>query len=902
MRPADTDTVVVASGSNATEQAPPSPDVIEMIDRRAGHAPEVTAVVCGEQAVTYGELQRRSDGLARWLRRRGVGPEVPVGVALERTPQYIVVLLAILKAGGAYVPLDPEAPVERTRYVVADSRMLLLLAAPALADAVRGAGAEVLTVDDLQDTLDGDGQQEPLPPSPDRQLGYVIYTSGSTGRPKGVMVERGAISAHCRAVTAHYQLDHRDRVLQFSQYSADASLEQILPTLASGALLVMRGAEIWAPGTLLDELVRHRVTIMNFSPSYFRHLVLDWAGRTDQLQRLCLRLVILGGERLGEAAVGRWRALGLDHVRLLNAYGPTEATITATVGAVEHDGEPITIGRPLPGRSIRVLDDEDRPVPTGVAGELHIGGAMLARGYLGRPELTGERFVADPENEAGRLYKTGDLVRRLEDGRIEYLGRRDQQVQVRGYRVELGEVEAALEQHGRVAEAVVVPRSDGDDVGLVAYVVAEIGTEVPEDELWAHLEATLPRQMHPMAMVALDALPRLATGKPDRRALQTQEPTRPAAGRVPLAPRRLAERRLVDIWETLLESRPIGVRDNFFHLGGHSLLAARLVSRVEQDFGRPVPLSTLFAHPTVEQLAAVLEESRAEEPRPAILRLRGEGTRRPFFFLHGDWTGAAFYCFALARACHLDQPFYAVAPHNFGEVAAIPTVEEMAAGHLETIRSVQGQGPYRLGGFCNGGLLAYEVARQVEEAGEQVEFLGLINPSEPVQGDWLWRVCERMVTDDADGGQRRADRYLRARHVLRHLYRRVRPGGSRVLDFPQLLAIEPRLGRVLPPRGALYRDYVGVFGAAAAAYRTRIFGGKISLYWARDESGIARTWDPVLAKKNPRDVEERLVPGTHMTCITEGIGALAGLLAADLDRVEQRSVVTAVQVGEDAQG
>ncbi|HTT87716.1 MAG TPA: amino acid adenylation domain-containing protein, partial [Acidimicrobiales bacterium] len=828
---------------------------------------------------------------------------VPVGVALERTPGYIVALLAILKAGGAYVPLDPEAPAERTRYVVADSQMRLLLAAPALADTVRGAGAEVLTTDDIRGALDHNGHEGSLPPSEDGFLGYVIYTSGSTGRPKGVMVERGAISAHCRTVIVHYELDHRDRVLQFSQYSADASLEQILPTLATGALLVMRGSEIWTPGKLLDELVEHRVTIMNFSPSYFRHVASEWTRSTDPLDRLRLRLVILGGERLGAATVSRWRALGLDRVRLLNAYGPTEATITATVGAVEDEGETITIGRPLPGRLIRVLDDDGLPVPAGEAGELHIGGALLARGYLGRPELTGERFVPDPGRPGGRLYKTGDLVRCLGDGRIEYLGRRDEQVQVRGYRVELGEVEAALEQHRLVAEAVVLPRSEGDDVGLVAYVVAEGGGEVPEDDLWAHLERTLPRQMHPMAVVQLDALPRLATGKPDRRTLQAREPARGRNGRAHVAPRGLAERRLVDIWEELLESRPIGIRDNFFHLGGHSLLAAQLVSRVEQSFGRPVPLSTLFAHPTVEQLVAVLEEGAGDErPRPAILGLQAEGTRRPFFFLHGDWTGAAFYCFALARACHPDQPFYAVAPHTFGEGASVPTVEEMAAGHMDAIRSVQAEGPYRLGGFCNGGLLAYEMARQVEAAGEQVEFLGLINPSEPVQGDWLWRACRRAGTTGTDRGGQRAHRYLRARHVLRHLYRRVRPGGGRVLDFPQLLAVEPRLGRILPPIEALYRDYVGVFSTAAAAYRTGIFGGKISLYWARDEPGIARTWDPVLAMKNPRDVEERLVPGTHMTCITEGIGALAAILAADLDRLEQRFVVSAVQVGEDGHG
>ena len=869
------------------------PDIQELIADQATARPDAVAAVCEGEQLTYRQLNGRANRLARYLRGRGVAAEVPVGVCLERSLDQVIALMGILKAGGAYVPLDPEAPGERIRFVVHDTRMPLLLTQRRLERTLRSAGTEVVSLDRAGEVIGRQSEAELAELPGDEQLGHIIYTSGSTGQPKGVMVERGALAAHSRAVIKEYGLGPQDRVLQFSQYSADASLEQILPTLAAGGRLVMRGPEIWSPRQLRDELKRHQVTVMNLSPAYWQQAVREWARAPQELAGTRLRLVILGGERLAAQAVQQWRELGLQGVRLLNAYGPTEATITATLGEAGEEQEPITIGRPVAGRSVYILDRGGRPVPVGVLGELHIGGPLLARGYLNRPELTRERFVRDPfgsPQHAGRLYRTGDLARYLADGRIDYVGRNDHQVKIRGYRIELGEVEAALEQHPSVEEAVVVAREASGDKELVAYVVARTAEPLQEEDLRRHLEGKLPRYMQPGAIAQLEKLPRLASGKPDRRGLPEPERGKRTGQDGYIAPRLLTQRQLVQIWEELLEQRPIGIRDNFFHLGGHSLLAAQLVDRIEQTYGQRLALSTLFAKPTVEQLAEALQEGEeATQGKTRVRPVRADGSRRPFFFLHGDWTGGAFYCFALARACGPDQPFYVLEPFTFDDNEGAPTVEAIARAHIEAMRGVQARGPYRLGGFCNGGLLAYEMARQLEAAGEQVEFLGLISPTEPVQFSALRTVCEGLRKVRRAGRSRQADLFLRARHAQRHIYRRLRPGGSRVQDFGQLLTIEPRLAAMFPPREALYKDYVGVFSWSAAGYKPGIYRGKITFYWAQEEPAMAQTWQPVISHKEPADTEEHMVGGNHMTTVTDHIHGMAEILSECLSRAEQEA-------------
>ena len=473
---------------SAAAEARADVSISELIAGQATARPESVAVVCEGEQLSYRQLNGRADQLARYLRARGAGAETAVGVCLERSLDQVIALVGILKAGGVYVPLDPEAPAERIRYVMQDTQMPLLLTQHGLQGKVSGTRAEVVSLDRDRELIGQQGDEELADQPTEDQLAYVIYTSGSTGQPKGVMVERAVLAAHSRAMIEEYGLGTQDRVLQFSQYSFDASLEQILPTLAAGSRLIMRGREIWSPRQLLEEVEGQQVTVMNLPPAYWQQALREWAKARQELARTQLRLVIVGGDRLEAQGVRQWRDLGLRGVRLLNAYGPTETTITATLGEVGQEQERITIGRPLPGRSVYILDRRGRPAPAGVVGELHIGGELLARGYLNEPELTRQRFVRDPfgAQPGGRLYRTGDLTRYLSDGRIEYVGREDQQVKIRGYRIELGEVEAALAQHPAVEEAVVLAAGTGADKELVAYVAGRTA-EPLEEELQRYL-------------------------------------------------------------------------------------------------------------------------------------------------------------------------------------------------------------------------------------------------------------------------------------------------------------------------------------------------------------------------------------------------------------------------------
>jgi aspartate racemase len=882
---------------------PPGADIGELIEARAREHPDAVAVVCGEVRLTYAELHDRASDLARYLRWRGVGPDVAVGVCLERSEQLVIALLAILRAGGVYVPLDPAAPAERIRYVARDTGMPLLLSQERLRPRLAQAGPKVVALDAGQTGAGQPRLEQVVGADWDRQPAYIIYTSGSTGQPKGVVVERGALSAHCRAMAEVYGLSPRDRVLQFSQYSFDASLEQILPTLAAGARLVIRGEELWSPRQLLEQVQSQQVTVLNLPSAYWQQAMGEWAQTPDALAGTRLRLVIAGGERLGRPGLQQWPRLGLAGTRLLNAYGPTETTITATLAEIRPDDEWITIGRPLPGRTAYILDRHGRPVPAGVVGELYLGGALLARGYLNQPGLTGERFGPDPHpgEPAARMYRTGDRARFRANGRIEYMGRADQQVKIRGYRIEPGEVEAALAQYPGVAEAVVVAQASAHGPELAAFVMPRAGTRLDQAgqaRLRRFLGDRLPAYMVPAVIEPQADLPRLATGKPDRWRLQQAPGAVPRASGGHVAPRRPVHRQLARMWEELLGVDSIGITDNFFDLGGHSLLAAQLVDRIDQRYGTKLTVSALFGRPTIEQLAQELpdrgqpgEDEPEQEQAPAsrvVLRpVQPGGTRTPFFFLHGDWTGGAFYCYALARACGDDQPFYVLEPYVFSDTEPVPAMADVAAAHLQALRSVQPQGPYRLGGFCNGGLLAYEMARQLERQGERVEFLGLVNPVSPAQRGPRQVLADRLSQALRVPAPAQVTAYLRARHALRHVYRRLRPAGARVEDFGKLLVVEPRLAEMFPPRAALYRDYVGGFNWLAGRYRTGRLHGTVTFYWAREILDSAQAWRPLLTPGGWVRHQDRTIEGALMTSVTDHVEGLARQLSNDLEKVGQ---------------
>jgi amino acid adenylation domain-containing protein len=588
--------------AEAPAAAPAAEDPDELLRQAAERFAGRPALAFGDQrSWTHAELADRVEELARRLRGHGVGPEVRVALRLERSPEAIVALLAVLRAGGAWVALDPAHPAERLRGLIEDAGAALVLT---------GAG-----------DLDGPLEEAPAreqAPGPDA-LAYVLYTSGSTGTPKGVEVSRGALAAHLRATIAAYELEPEDRALQLASLAFDVALEEVLPTLAAGGCVVVPpGSAAEALAGLTERIRRERITVLNLPAGAWS----EWVGemrRAGEALPESLRLVITGSEPVPAARLADWWALRTPEGRgvpLLSAYGLTEATITSTLYRAAPElrvrGASLPIGRPLPGVRALLLDRSGRPAPAGLPGELALGGAGLARGYHGRPDLTAERFVPNPFGPPGaRLYRTGDLARWLPEGDLEFLGRADRQLKVRGVRIEPGEVEAALLAHPGVREAA-VGSADGR---LVAWVTGDLPSTA---ELRDFVAERLPAALVPSAFVALDRLPRTASGKLDRRALPAPAaaPAEPAA----LAPRSLEEEVVADVWaETLgMEAGGIGLDASFFDLGGHSLLATTVIARLRQRLGVEVPLRDLFEAPTVSGLAARIAEARRRRDGVAL--------------------------------------------------------------------------------------------------------------------------------------------------------------------------------------------------------------------------------------------------------------------------------------------
>ena len=598
--------------------------------RQAQATPGAVALVAGESGeheITYAELDRRANRLAHHLRAQGVKPEMPVALCLERSPAMIVALFAILKAGGAYVPMDAALPRERLDFMLADCGVPIVVTEQRLLAAFGKealAGVRVVCLEADRDCIascpDSPLEDEPLP----ERLAYIIYTSGSTGKPKGVMVSHGSLASYVAGTCLEYSIGAADRVLQFASISFDNSAEEIYPCLTTGGTLVLRSdAMVRSSADFLAACRARRITLLTLPTAYWHVLAADLTAGADWppgLQR-----VIIGGERPLPERLEAWRRhLGIQ-VRLWNSYGPTECTIGATVADLEPwlgstDGlREAPLGRPFAGYRAYVLDIRQEPVPSGVPGELCLGGAGVARGYLGRPELTAERFLPDPHAAAAgfpgaRLYRTGDLVRWLPSGELEFLGRNDRQVKVRGFRVELGEIEGALALHPALREVAVLAREDQPgERRLVAYVAPHPDQEAAVGELRDFLKERLPEHMVPAAFVTLAALPLNASGKIDRRALPAPDASRPALAGAYVAPETPAEEGVAAVWCEVLQLERVGVHDDFYELGGHSLLLPQVMHRLQRDFQVEVPLLSLIEHTTVASLALTVEELVIEQ-------------------------------------------------------------------------------------------------------------------------------------------------------------------------------------------------------------------------------------------------------------------------------------------------
>jgi amino acid adenylation domain-containing protein len=617
---------------NDTRREYPNECIHRTFERQAARTPDAVAVSSDEGELSYAELNARSNQLARHLRRLGVGAESRVGLCLGRSSEMVVGILSILKAGGAYVPLDAEYPAERLLYMLEDAGVSVVLTESGLAERLPAHWAQVVSLDEEraqwagEETSNLDVAGGGFEGSPD-SLAYVIYTSGSTGRPKGVEVLHRGVS---RLVfpASYASLPDPCVTLQLAPVSFDASTFELWAALLRGGRCVLAPpAGALSAAELSALLSRHGVGVLWLTASLFNGVVEEDAGALAGVERL-----LVGGEALSPRHV-RMALAGDWGGKLINGYGPTESTTFACcyeISAAEAEeaadgGRGLSIGGPIENTRAFVVDAWGAPAPVGVVGELYLGGDGLARGYLNRPALTAERFVPDAfSTEPGaRLYRTGDLVKWRADGELEFVGRRDGQVKVRGFRIEVGEVEAALRAHGGVSEAAVVIREDEPgDKRLVAYVVAAEGQAVNVTGLREHLRGRLPEYMTPSAFVTLDALPLTPSGKLDRRALPAPGGERPDLGEEYVAPRTEAEERLAGIWREVLRVERVGVTDNFFELGGHSLLATQVVSRVREAFQVELPLRAIFESPTVEQLVVIISELQAEQKGVEISTIR----------------------------------------------------------------------------------------------------------------------------------------------------------------------------------------------------------------------------------------------------------------------------------------
>ncbi|MGB7344479.1 MAG: amino acid adenylation domain-containing protein [Pirellulaceae bacterium] len=706
-----------------------NPCLHRLIERQVAIDPDAIAVVAADATLTYGELNGQANQLAHHLRSLGTELESPVGICLPRGSQMIVAMLAILKAGGTYVPLDQDLPSQRKHLITDDAQIRHVIVAKGSDQWSHFAGHFIDLSADALAIAECDSHNPEVLATPSTRA-YLIYTSGSTGKPKAVEIEHHSVVNYVQFATKQFGLLPSDRVLQFASISFDHSVEEIFPTLASGAALVIRDESIsLLADSFLQSCQQHGVTVLDLPTAFWRQLTHEALAGDLEIPAL-VRLLVTGGERATADQVAAWRRLTGDQVRFINNYGPTETTIVATAweatGAIDGDQE-IPIGRPVAGVTARVLDRHGRLAAKGVAGELHVGGMGVARGYLNQPKLTRDRFIDSKLGDGDRLYRTGDLARWRDDGNLEFLGRVDQQVKVRGFRVELGEIEAALLTLEAVKDAIVLASDDASGMSRLTAFVVPVGGEMSGLELGRSLSQTLPEYMIPTAWVMLSEFPRNKSDKVDRKALQALSRSSSSRESGFVAPRSAIEMQMAGIWIDVLKVDVVGVRDNFFDLGGHSLLAVQLISRVNRHFNVSLQLSSLLRDATVERMAVLVTQSDLEKAWSPLVPIRPEGTLSPVFCVHPAGGNVLCY-YELAHALEDERPIFALQSRGVDGLSnPHDTMEAMVNEYIDAIRGQQPIGPYHLAGWSSGGVVAYEIARVLHEQGDRVDGVHLID-------------------------------------------------------------------------------------------------------------------------------------------------------------------------------
>jgi amino acid adenylation domain-containing protein len=871
--------------------------IVELLAAQVARSPDAIAVEDDRTTLTYAALDRAAARLARRLRARGVGAGTLAGVCAERSVELVVALVGVLKAGGAYVPLDQEYPRERLAFMVEDSGVGVVLASAMGAAALPPSAATILSLDGVAEEGGDEAPNVSGLPVPSRDdVAYMIYTSGSTGQPKGAPNAHRGIVNRLAWMQATYPLTANDVVLQKTPFSFDVSVPEFFWPLTTGARLVMaRAGGHRDPAYIADVIRTHRVTVCHFVPSMLRAFLAD--ARAESATTL--RLVQASGEALPPDLVASFHRV-LGHARLVNLYGPTECAVEVTHWLCPASVEPpavVPIGRAIANTRLYVLDARGGLVPIGVPGELHLAGVQVGLGYHRRPQLTAERFVADPfapADEAGgaRMYRTGDRARWLSDGTVEYLGRLDFQVKLRGFRIELGEIEATLLRHPDVRDCVVVARADGGDQRLVAYFVGD-GAPPTTAALRAHLLETLPDYMVPSAFVVLEALPLSSNGKVDRRALPAPESA--PRDRVAVAPRDELEARLLKIWEQVIGRTGFGVTDGFNESGGNSLAAIRIVARIEQELGRQLQLVAMLKADTVEKLAALLRESAPSDEWSCIVPFVTTGDGVPIFCPHGR-TGNVLVYQHFARAVGAGHPVYGLqARGNWGTQEPHESIEELAAYYAEEIVKVRPSGPYVFFGLSMGGWIALELARILSQNGHEVRMLANYDmpaPGQPHYMAWgriakylrehggieLSRIRELLRDDSTAGGA--LGRLTRGVGRVGREWRRRIARDWLLWKFEQR---NPPHGYPLPPNITRFRL---ASRRIARRYVAKPYAGKLVLYRAEHHADGAQYapdygWGGIVS-----EVEVHTVPGGHVDGLYgEHVEPFARRFLADLARV-----------------
>jgi amino acid adenylation domain-containing protein len=819
---------IVVEWNQTETEYPKQRCVHELFAEQATRRPDAVAVVYDNLKLSYRDLDQRTNQLAHYLRTIGVGAESLVGICMERSMQMIVGVLAILKAGGAYVPLDPSYPKERLDFMLRDAQARVVLSQEEFKELLPQSDVTVISLDSQWGAI-ARYSTEPVDSGINAQnLAYVIYTSGSTGIPKGVMVEHRAI-VRLVCNSNYISFDNDDRVAQISNASFDAITFELWGALLNGASLVgISRATSLEPALLREAIAEQSISTLFLTTSLFNRITAECPSVFHKV-----RNVIIGGETADAETVKKVLSTAPPR-RLVNAYGPTENTTFSTWYLANSITDSVPIGKPIANSRVYILDQHLQPVPIGVAGELYLAGDGLARGYLNRPDLTAGKFITNPlpEEPGERLYRTGDLARWRADGELEFLGRMDQQVKIRGYRIELGEIESVLRQHEQVKDCVVLAREDRPgDKRLVGYLVVKKKAEpnIVVGSFRNYLKSKLPDYMVPPHFVVLESLPLTPNGKLDLEALPEPELDRTDLLEEYVEPLAPMEKALAEIWAKVLGVERVGVNDNFFELGGHSLLAVRLFSQIEKSLGHKLPIASLFRAPTIAALAALIHEPDRNQGWSPLIAIQPQGDRLPFFAVHCGFGQVLFYR-PLAQLLGPNQPFYGFQSQGLdGRPFKHTSVEAIASYYIEEMRGVQPHGPYFLGGYCTGGMIAFEMAQQLHAEGEEIALLVLFDAQNPARPPQRYTRVKRVKLRFQYGSRLAPSEQIRyfARQFDGHLKKwqeRFKKMRYRMLNIDVGARVVPNEFRQLHVLLSLER--------ARDAYKPRAYPGRIALFRA----------------------------------------------------------------------